>query len=421
MALPSGFTAISRTLAERNYGIYTAGNATSVTGIWIQRIAVGWLTWELTVSGTWLGIMAFADLFPAVVVGLVAGVVADRMSRLRMLIIGHMLLLMQALALTALTFAGLIGVPSLLVLVLFGGVVSAFNQPARLALIPSLVSRPQVSTAIAINSVVFNTARFIGPALAGVLIISGGVAFAFAVNALTFLAFLLALARIRLHPDAEMVGRKHRSMFEEIDEGLRYIARHAGIGPILLLLLVTSIGVRPIAELLPGFADAVFGRGADALAMLSASIGIGAAIGGVWLAQRGPKGGLSHLVLVSAIATAAAVLGFVATDVLFVAMLFAALAGAGMTASGVGAQTLVQMSVDAGMRGRVLGVYGIIFRGAPAIGALIMGAISDILGLRVALALGAVFTVAAWALIWRGRARIESALEPREEEIGGAR
>jgi MFS family permease len=172
MSTLAGLGNISRTLAHRDFGIYVAGNSVSLIGTWMQRIGVGWLAWELSHSGAVLGLVAFADLFPGVLIGPFGGALADRADRLRVIKVAQTLIMLQALALFVLTASGGINVPLLVALVLFQGAVIGFNQPARLALIPSLVPRPDLATAVAINSIVFNTARFIGPALAGVVIVA---------------------------------------------------------------------------------------------------------------------------------------------------------------------------------------------------------------------------------------------------------
>ena len=200
----------------------------------MQRIGVGWLAWELSHSGAVLGLVAFADLFPTIVIGPLGGALADRFDRLRLLRVAQMAIMCQAFLLFALTATGLITVELLVALSLLGGVVVGFNQPARLALAPSLVPRSDLATAVAINSIVFNLARFVGPALAGLVIVWSGVAMVFAVNALSFLAFLFALSCMRLEPVA-IDRRGQRSMLGAIGDGVRYTSRHPGIGPLLLL------------------------------------------------------------------------------------------------------------------------------------------------------------------------------------------
>jgi predicted MFS family arabinose efflux permease len=402
-----GLGRIPRTLAHRDFGIYVAGNSISLIGTWMQRIGVGWLAWELSHSGAVLGLVAFADLFPGVVIGPFGGALADRTDRLRVIRIAQILIMVQALALFALTASGLITVPLLFALVLGQGVVIGFNQPARLALIPSLVPRADLATAVAINSIVFNTARFIGPALAGLTIVSIGIGAVFLLNALSFLAFLLALARLK--SVAVALPKASRSMLGAVADGLRYALAHPGIGPILALQAILAICARPFVELLPGFAAEVFGRGAVALAVLSSAIGIGAIGGGVWLAQH-PGEGLARLVVLSSVGAALTVLAFALCPWFWPAVAVVTLAGVFLVVGGAGTQTVLQDAVEEQMRGRVLSLFGLIFRGGPALGALAIGVASEAVGLSAPLAVGALLGLGAALWLWRRRAAIERGL-----------
>jgi MFS family permease len=402
------FRAIPRTLRHRNFGTYIAGNSVSLVGTWMQRIGVGWLAWDLSGSATVLGLVAFADLFPAVIIGPFGGALADRGDRRRMMLIAQSVNMAQAFLLFLLTLTGVITVEILLALVLFSGIVIGFNQPARLALVPSLVPRADLGTAVAINAIVFNGARFIGPAIAGLLIVNVGIASVFLGNALSFLAFLFALTRLDL--PAPPVQRKGVStVLSEIGDGIRYATAHPGIGPLLLLHLVLALGVRPFVELLPGFASEVFAGGAGTLAVLSSTIGIGAIIGGIWMAQLRPP--ITGIVLGAAVALTLVVFTFALAPSLWLAVLMVGLAGGGMLIAGAGAQTVVQTALDEAMRGRVMSLYGLILRGGPAIGALVMGAAADLVGLRAPLALGALLALAAALWLFHGRAKIGAALE----------
>ncbi|MGH6924551.1 MAG: MFS transporter, partial [Propylenella sp.] len=224
----SGLQNIVRALKNPSFGIYTAGSAVSLIGTWMQRVVTGWLAWELTGSGAWLGLVVFADLFPTVIVGPIAGAYADRSDRLFVTKVSQTLAMLQAFALFGLTATGLINIWLLFVLTLFLGIVAAFNQPARLALIPALVPRSDLTAAVAVNSVVFNLARFLGPAVAGLVIATVGVPVAYAANALTFVAFLVALAWVRLIEE-EALPSKHGTLFADLVAGIRYAGSHVGI------------------------------------------------------------------------------------------------------------------------------------------------------------------------------------------------
>ena len=381
-------SSIVRALQNRNYRIYISGNAISLVGSWMQRLAIGWLTWQLTESGAWLGLMAFADLFPSIILGPIGGAIADRQPRLRILQIATVLRLLQATTLTALTAAGLITVEWLLLLTLATGFVAAFNQPARLALIPSLVRPEDIPSAIAVNSVVFNLARFVGPAIGGFVIVSAGIAPTFAINTVTYVIFLLFLFRIKITEDHGK-NRSGDSILRSIAEGLVFAARHPGIAPLLLLMVTSFVLARPFVELLPGFADDVFGGGAALLAVFTATVGLGAVAGGILMAELPSRLGLVNTILVSTAVSAIALLVFAAVDSVEVAIPALALVGFTMVAYGVGSLTLLQANVPSEMRGRLLSLYGLIFRGGPSIGAIGLGGASEYLGLQLPVGIAA--------------------------------
>lgn len=397
MLSSSGLTKIIDTLRSPNYGSYVVGNGTSLVGTWMQRIAIGWLTWELTGSPFWLGIIAFADLFPAVIIGPFGGVIADRHSKLRLVQISQFLSCVQAVTLFGLSVAGRVDVISLALLSLFLGTVTALNQPARLALIPSLVQPRHLNSAIGINSVIFNLARFIGPAISGVIIAGGHVSWVFALNALSFAFFLVILLRLKLTVPATP-PRKRKRLWADLTDGIIYAARDPHITVLLLLLIAIGIGARPLVELLPGLAAAVFGGGPQTLALLTSTFGCGAIVGGLWLAGRDARGNLAAIVNSAAFVLAGALLLFVSAPSLWIALPAVAVLGLTMVITGAGIQTLLQLGVDTDMRGRVLSLYGLIIRGGPAIGALGMGFLAEFFGLRWPIAGGAVLValVAFW-------------------------
>ena len=341
MAAASGFHHIGRALANPNYGTYTLGSAVSLIGTWMQRVAVGWLAWELTESGFWLGLLAFADLFPTVIVGPLAGAWADRADRLKLVRAGQVLGLLQALALFGLTASGAITIELLLALTLFLGIVVAANQPARLALIPHLVRVEDLPAAVAINATIFNGARLLGPAAAGALIVGIGVEAAFAANALTFLVFLYALSRLQLAAAANGGNGSRAPLFGDVASGFAYALSHPGIAPALLLLAAVCLGVRPFVELLPGFAGEVFEAGAEGLALLTATVGLGAVIGGLWLARRGAGPGLVPIMLAACLGLGLAMLVFAASDSLWLAVPALTAAGTALVVHGVGTQSRV--------------------------------------------------------------------------------
>ncbi|MCR8725875.1 MFS transporter [Frigidibacter sp. ROC022] len=407
------FSGARRALGPGPFRIYTVGNVTSLIGTWMQRISVGYLTWEMTHSATWLGLMAFADLFPTVIIGPFAGVAADRWSRQQVLRITQFLGLVQALSLAVLHMMGLLSVGLLLVITLALGIIAAFAQPSRLALISSMVPRELVASAVAVNAISFNLARFLGPAVAGVLISTFSVSAAFAVNALTYAVFIWALARL---PDLP-TGRSKApgSFWADLFSGFGYIRRERAAAEVLLAMAVSGIAARPVIELMPGFAGQVFDRGAAGLAALTSAIGIGAMLGGAWMAARPPGSPLARPMVLAGLISALGVVAFACAFNFFLALVVIALVGGCWVVAGITAQTLLQLGVASEVRGRVLAIYGLILKASPALGALATGSLADVLGLRFSVAGAAILASLYMAyLLLRVRQRF-AGLEPEPQ------
>ena len=406
---PGGLGKIVQAFTHRNYRIYAAGNAVSLTGVWMQRVAVGWLAWSLTHSGTWLGIVSMAEFFPVVFLSPLAGALADRRDRVGIIRVTQIAGSIEASLLAVLVYTGAITIELLFGLTLILGIFNAVAQPSRLALIPTLVDRAALPSALAINAIIFNSARFLGPAVAGVVIAKLSVAAAFTVNAVTYVAFLIAMTNlrgIRALPVAATQG-----VLKASAEAYGYASRHPGIAPMLLLFTITTIGTRGFVELFPGFADSVFGRGPEGLATLTSTVGLGAIFGAGWMLLRPAVSGLTALVLGNTLMISLAILGFTLTDRFTIALPCVFLAGTAMTITGVGAQTLIQAAVDIRMRGRIMALYGMIFRAGPALGAVLMGSLSERFGLRLPLAVGALVSCAFWAWTRLKQKRIAETLE----------
>jgi len=408
---------VKRALRHRNYRLYTAGNSVSLIGTWLQRVAVGWLAWRLTHSGTWLGLIAVADLVPTLLASPIAGAWADRADRVKVLRVTQIIAMAQAAILALLTSTGRIDIETLFILTLVLGIANAVNQPARLALVPNLVERRDIGAAVAINALVFHGARFVGPAIAGAVIAWSGASLAFLLNALSYLGFIVALGWIRVAAEAP-VARRH--LLRESLEGYAYVLRHPGIRPIFLLFAATSLALRGFIELFPGFADQVFGRGAQGLAWLVATVGLGAVCGGLWMVGRSSIRGLTSLIINNSLLLCLAGLGFAATGIYWLALPCVFLCGFAMVVTGIAAQTLIQNAVAPAMRGRVLGLYGMIFRAGPALNALILGMLSSEIGLRPPVAAGAAICLFAWGGARLNQAAIARALESDAQEMPAA-
>jgi MFS family permease len=412
MTKGSGFQAIRSAFAIRDFRIYTTGNVGSHIGTWVQRAAVGWLTWQLTGSAFWLGAIAMADVAPAVVLAPLAGAVADRVERIHAIKLTQALAMVQAATLAVLTYTGLITIEILLGLTIALGIVMAFNQPLRLAITPSLVGRRDLAAAIGINSLSFNVSRIVGPAIAGPIIVQWGVAPCFTLNAVSYVAFIGALFMMKGAAKNRPARTKPLGNIPaEIMEGMLYCVRHAGIAPLFVTIAVTAVLGRAYSELLPGFAAEVFGHGATGFAMLLSSMGVGAVVAGALLAGRGAIEGLTRVVVRSVLVLALAVIAFTMAPNIWVGMGCIAVSGYAAVTCSVGQQTLLQSSMAPAIRGRVMSLYGMIMRGGPALGALLMGALHGVLGLRWPVFGGAMVCLVLWLWAWRRRHLMAAALE----------
>ena len=410
MKVPGGFAAIQQTFAIRNYRLYVIGHLTSNMGLWVQRIAIGWLTWNLTESAGWLGLIAFADQAPTILLGLIAGAVVDRMDYFKLLRLTQALQLTHAFLLAACTVLGFMDIWLLLVLTLLRGVIVAFNRPSRMTVIYNLVGRELIAPAIALNSTIFNSSRFTGPAIGGFLIVAGGASLTFSVGFLMFLVFTVTLRMMDI-PAMEAKVRSGRSLLRESWEGVQYVVRHEGIRLQLAILIITALFARPLTDLLPGFAADIFSRGPDGLAWLLAFHGIGAMIGGSMLAARSQVKGLTRITIFNILIMAVALLAFSITTNFWLACVLSGVAGFAFIVQGTSNQTLIQSAVDTQLRGRVISAYALVARGGPAVGALILGVTADHIGLRWPVGIGAALCLLAWLWAMRRRKFLADALE----------
>ncbi len=410
MVWPASLQRIGAALGHYNFRWYVWGSFVALIGIWAQRLTVGWLTWELTHNGFWLGLVAFADLFPTVILTPIAGVVADRVNRHRMMFSTQFLGMVQAFALAALAMTDNITIWALVGFNFFIGCVWAFNTAARLSMVPNLVEREMVPAAVSMDSAMFNIARFIGPATAGFLLASFGAGMSFLVNGVTFSIFLCCLLKVRMIRD-EQGKRGAGNFLMQSTEGMRYAAAHAGIGPVLVMLTALAVGLKPLLELLPGVTGAVYSGGASDLGWLMSSSAVGATCASFWLAQRSSAAGLTRVVLAALALGGVSAFGFLATTHYLFGLAIAAVIGAIIVIGGTGTQVLMQNSVDGAMRGRVMSLYGMIYRGGPALGALAIGSAADLIGFPAALACGGVICLIAWLWLVPRRAVMIPALE----------
>ena len=396
-----------RSLRHRNYRLYFFGQLVSLHGTWMQTVAQAWLVYRLTNSSFMLGLVAFCSLAPVLVLGLLGGVVADRYRRRKLLIAGHTAAMVHAAVLAMLTFGGWITAWQIVVLALILGVVLAFEMPARHAFITELVPREDLPNAIPLNSSVFNVARFVGPSIAGWLVAFYGEGTVFLVNAASFAAVLVALLMIRVveRPAAPAAG----SVYGHLLQGLEFAWRQPQIRAGLLLVGMISLVAASLTVLMPVFAKETFSGGPKTLGLLLAAIGMGALAGALRLAYRLSGDGLERSIGVAAVGAGICVLVFSFVDTLALALPILVFAGFAHTTTAASTNTLIQLTVDDRLRGRVMSLFSMIFIGLMPLGSLLAGALAQRLGAPATVGLfGLGCTVAAAGYLYSARRKLSA-------------
>lgn len=371
-------------LRIRNYRLYTLGQTTSVAGNWMQSIAVGWLALQLTHSGTMLGVVTAARYLPILLLGAWGGLIVDRYDRRRLLTLTQVCFAVLAALLTVLSWADLVVLPLLVVIMLALGIVNAFDSPARQSLISELVGREYLPNAIAVNSTLVNTAKLVGPGLAGVVIASLGVTPCFALDTLSFLAVIVSLRALRteeMRPTEPQVRARG-----QIRAGLAYVLRTPELLRPMIMVYVTGILTWEFPVTLPLFTTSALHAGPEGYGAAMAFMSAGAVLGGFLAVRRArvTTRSLSGSALIWGTLICAAALA----PNLPVALAALVLVGSGSITFNASAKTLLQMSAAPQMRGRVVSIWSIGWMGGTVIGAPAVGAVGAVLGPRVALLVG---------------------------------
>lgn len=409
---------LTRVFAHRDYAWFLGGGGPNYVTSWMQRVGVGWLAWELSHSPLWLGIVAAADLAPMLVLSPFAGAFADRRNPLSIVRRTESLLCVQSILLFTLMMFGALNIALLVALSLWSGLVYPFHQAARHSIVPSIVPREDFPTAIALDSALFQVSRFIGPTIAAIVIPLYGVGGTFLTHAVGTAWYVFALWRLKVTPPKR--EPRSTSMLADVREGIAFVARDIGIWPLFGLLCVASIMLRPIQDMLPGFAGQTFNSGAEGLAWLTSSMGIGAAVSAVWIASRGRLKGLTVVVYAGFLGLILSTVAFLVSPALWVGVIFTGLSGFTLNTMSTSIQALVQSSLPDDYRGRVMALYGMIWRGAPALGALVAGIAAEKIGLQATFEMSAAICFVIWLAALPLRGRIAFVAE-RGRDAPGAR
>jgi len=377
-----------RALRHRNFRLFFVGQIISLTGTWMQSLAQSWLVYRLTQSAALLGAVGFTSQIPVLFLSTYAGIVADRHSRRRIVIITQVAMMLQALLMAALTLSGAIQVWHIFALALLLGVCNAFDIPARQSFLVEMVGTEDLMNAIALNSSIFNSARMVGPAVAGILVAAIGEGLCFLLNGLTYLAVIAGLMMMR---DTATVRDARRGRpLDQLREGIRYTYHNAAIRSLLSLLGLVSLMALPYAVLMPIFAEDILRSGPSGLGGLMTAAGCGALLGALWLARRQHVLGLDRVVVRACAAFGVGLILFALSRDYWLSAACLVPAGFCIMVQMGSTNSLVQAIVADAMRGRVMGLYATVFLGVGPFGSLMAGFVAEHFGAPAAVVLGGI-------------------------------
>ncbi|MFD0766455.1 MFS transporter [Mucilaginibacter lutimaris] len=364
---------------SRNYRLYFAGQSVSLIGTWMQKTAVSWVIYSLTHSTFMLGVTLFASQFPSFLLSLFGGVVSDRYNRFRVLLGTQIASMIQAVILAVLVLLKQYEVWEILTLSVVLGVINAFDVPARQSLVYEMIEdKKDLPNALALNSSMVNLSRLIGPGIAGFILEYWGDGFCFALNASSFIAVIGSLLLMRL---PKYVKTEHKkNVFGELREGFAYLKATPSISFVILMLGLISLLVLPFSTLIPYYAREVFKGNATTFGVIDSVIGLGAFSGAIFLASLKEGSNLKKILSINTLVFGVGLLLFSHESIYWLALVFATIAGFGMMSQITISNTLIQTTVEPGMRGRVISFYAMAFFGLQPIGGLLVGAVSRWIG-----------------------------------------
>ena len=384
---PKGLSLIFRALSSRNYRLFFGGQGISLIGTWMQQIAMSWLVYRMTNSPFLLGLIGFSSQICSLFFSPFAGVISDRWNRHRILVATQSLAMVQAFILATLTLTGAVTISHLIVLALFLGFVNAFDMPTRQAFVVEMVEkREDLGNAIALNSFLFNSARLVGPSVAGVLISILGEGMCFLLNAFSFLAVIVALLAMKISDDKKRT--RGTQVLLGFKEGFTYALGFPPIRSILLFLGLISLVGTANTTLMPVFAKRILHGGAQTYGFLMAAIGAGAIIGAIFLASRRSVLGLGRIIVIASCIFGIGLISFSLSHTLWLSFSVLLLVGFGMMVEMASSNTILQTMVDDDKRGRVMSLYVMAFMGMAPLGSLAGGSLAGVIGAPYTLIIG---------------------------------
>lgn len=376
-----------KSLQHRNFQLYFGGQLISVAGTWMQAIAQAWLVYQISHSDLMLGIVGFAAAIPALLISPFGGVIVDRVPKRRLLVITQSAAMLLAFILAFLSFLNVVQVWHIVALAFGLGLVNAFDGPARQAFVVEMVGHDDLPNAIALNSMMFNGARVIGPAIGGFLLASVGASWCFFINGLSFLAVIAGLLAMKLHQ--QRILKSGATAWNQLTIGLRYVLAHTDMLALLMLSLIFSVFGISYLTLLPAFTDQVLHVDATGYGAVNAALGLGAVVGAFLVAHQGDRGQRGRWVMWANIGFPISLLAFANNTNFPIALILAFILGIGFMLEFTNINTLLQLNVVEGMRGRVMSLYTLTFFGFAPFGNLAIGNLAEFWGLSLTISISA--------------------------------
>ncbi len=405
------FQRLFRALEHRNFRLFIMGQGLSLIGTWMQLTAVSWLVWRLGHSALLLGLSGFAARVPTFVMAPFAGVLVDRMNRYRLVLLTQVLSMIQALLLAALMYSGHVEIWHVITLSLFLGFINALDVPARQSFLIQMIDRREdLTNAIALNSSMFNAARLVGPAMAGLLIAATGEAFCFLLNGLSYAAVIAGLLMMRIPPYVR--AARQTAMLESLTAGFRYAFGFSPIRSLLLLLALVSMTGGSYAQLLPIFAQQILHGDARTQGFLISAGAAGALTGALYLAGRRSVRGLGRLIAWMPALFGAGLVVMGLSDRLWLTLLTMPVIGLALMIQMASTNTLLQTIVEDDMRGRVMSFYSMAFMGTVPLGSLLAGVLAHFIGAPMTVILSGLCCVVGALLFARRLPALRRVLRP---------
>ncbi|MGD0777465.1 MAG: MFS transporter [Candidatus Solibacter sp.] len=389
---PSRIPHTFRALRHRNFRLFIGGQIVSLVGTWMQNVAQSWLVYRLTHSELLLGTAWFCSQIAVFALGPLGGIAADRFPRQKVVIVTQTLSMLQAFVLAALTLSGRVQVWHVLVLAGLLGMINAFDMPGRQALVIQMTSKEDLINAISLNSAVFNSARVVGPAVAGLLLAVVGEGTCFLINGISFLAVIACLTAMRIPP---ATPQAHAPVWQHLVDGFRYAGHHSAVRRVLALMGCATLAGMPGLVLMPFFADDIFHRGSRGLGILMGAMGIGAVFGTLTLARRTRLSGLGRVMVISGLTTGACYLTFAYSPSFYLSLAIMPVIGYSVMRQMASANTTIQTLIPDEYRGRIMALYSMTVVGLGPFGSLAAGALAGRFGARATLAAGGALALAA--------------------------